>query len=167
VGQRGHYKGRGYIFFLWKRKVINWEQDYLYTTDYFQQLKRVEFVSDRLLYIALIGRWCNIIVLSAHAPTEKRSDELRQVFDYFPEYHMKIMLGDFIARFGREDIFKPTILNDSLHQESNDNGVRILHFTISKNLGVKSMMFLHQNIHKYNLTCPDGDSHTDISHTDR
>jgi hypothetical protein len=68
---------------------------------------------------------------------------------------------------GEENIFKPTIGNDSLHQDSNDNGVRTLHFTISKNLGVKSMMFLHQNFHKYNLTCPDGDSQSDLSHIDR
>jgi hypothetical protein len=68
----------GDIFFSMEKemKVINWEQDCLYTTDYFKQLKRVEFLSDRLLYIALIGRWCNIIVLSAHAATEKTSDEL-------------------------------------------------------------------------------------------
>ena len=76
--------------------------------------------------------------------------ELRQVFDHFTKYHMKILLQHFIARFGGEDIFNPTIGNDSLPQDSNDNGVRIVHFATSKNLGVKSMMFPHQNINKYN-----------------
>jgi hypothetical protein len=33
-----------------------------------------EFVSDRMSYIVLRGRWCNIIVLNAHAPTEKNDD---------------------------------------------------------------------------------------------
>jgi hypothetical protein len=33
------------------------------------------------------------------------------VFDKFPKYHMKILLGDFNAKVGREDIFKPTIGN--------------------------------------------------------
>ena len=56
---------------------------------------------------------------------------------------MKILLGDFNARVGRENIFKPTIGNESLHQDSNDNGVRIVNFATSKNLVVKSMMFLH------------------------
>jgi exonuclease III len=32
-------------------------------------IKRVAFVSDRMSYIVLRGRWCNIIVLNAHAPT--------------------------------------------------------------------------------------------------
>jgi hypothetical protein len=31
---------------------------------------------------------------------------------------MKILLGDFNARAGREDIFKPTIGNESLHEIS-------------------------------------------------
>jgi hypothetical protein len=38
---------------------------------------------------------------------------------------MKILLGDFNAKIGREDIFKPIICNDSLHGASNDNVVRV------------------------------------------
>jgi hypothetical protein len=37
---------------------------------------------------------------------------------------MKILLGDFNAKISKEDIFKPTIGNESLHEISNDNGVR-------------------------------------------
>jgi hypothetical protein len=33
---------------------------------------------------------------------------------------MKILLGDFSAKVGREDILKPTIGNESLHEISND-----------------------------------------------
>jgi hypothetical protein len=36
---------------------------------------------------------------------------------------MEILLGDFNAKVGREDIFKPTLWNESLHEISNDNGV--------------------------------------------
>jgi len=87
-------------------------------------------------YIVLRGRWCNIIVLNVHAPSEEKSDEakdgfyeeLEQVFDHFPKYHMKILLGDFNAKVGRENVFKPTIRNESLHQHSNDNGVRTVTF---------------------------------------
>jgi hypothetical protein len=43
--------------------------------------------------------------------------------DKFPKYQMKILLGDFNAKVGREDIFKPTIGNKSLHEISNDSGV--------------------------------------------
>ena len=93
-------------------------------------------------YIVLRGRWCNIIVLNVHAPREEKSDsskdsfyeELVQVFDHFPKYDMKILLGDFNAKVGRENILKPTIENESLHQDSNDNGVGIVNLATSKNL---------------------------------
>jgi hypothetical protein len=99
--------------------------------------KRVEFVGNhRMSYIVLRGRWCNIILLNEHAPTKEKSDnskasfyeELERVFKHFPNHHIKILRGDFNAKVGREDIFKPTIRNDSLHQDCNDNGVRIVNF---------------------------------------
>jgi hypothetical protein len=36
---------------------------------------------------------------------------------------LRLHLGDFNAKLRRENIFKPTIENESLHQDSNDNGV--------------------------------------------
>jgi hypothetical protein len=46
--------------------------------------------------------------------------ELERVFNKFPKYHMKILLGDFSAKVGREDIFILTIGNESLHEISNE-----------------------------------------------
>jgi exonuclease III len=71
-------------------------------------VKREEFVSSRVSYIVLSDRWCNIIVLNVDATSEDKSDdskdsfyeELEQVFYYFPEYHTKIILGDFNAKWG-------------------------------------------------------------------
>ena len=63
-------------------------------------------------------------------------EEIEEVFDHFPKYHMKILLGDFNAKVGREDIFKPIIGQESLHQDSNDNGVGNVNFATSKNLVV-------------------------------
>jgi len=62
---------------------------------------------------------------------------------------MKIVLGDINAKVGREYIFKPIIGQESFHQDSNDNGVKIVNFVTSKNLVGKSTMFPHRNIHKY------------------
>ena len=43
-------------------------------------VKRVQFVSDRMSYIVLRVSWCNIIVLSVHAPSEERSDDSKDRF---------------------------------------------------------------------------------------
>ena len=60
-------------------------------------------------YIVLRGRWCNIIVLNVHAPSEEKSDDskdsfcdnLEQVFYHIPKYCMKILI-DFNAKVERE-----------------------------------------------------------------
>jgi hypothetical protein len=149
-------------------KLMNWAQVFFVHKRIMSAVKRVEFVSDRMSYIILRSRWCNIIVLNVHAPTEDKIDrlydELEQAFDKFPRYHMTILLGDFNAKVGREDIFKPTIGNESLHEIVNDNGVRVVNFATSKNLSVKSTMFRHRNIHKSTWTSPDGKTHTQIDH---
>jgi hypothetical protein len=43
-------------------------------------VERDESVSDRISYIKLEGRWCHIIVLNAHAPTENKTDAVKDSF---------------------------------------------------------------------------------------
>jgi hypothetical protein len=120
----------------------------------------------------LRSRWFHIIVLNVHAPTEDKTDnvedsvyeELERIFDKFPKYHMKILLGDLNAKVGREDIVKPTIWNESLHEINDDNGVRVVSFATSESVIVKSTMFPHRNIHNYTWTSPDGNTHNQIDH---
>jgi hypothetical protein len=62
-------------------------------------VKRVECISDRMSYIILRGRWCDIIVLNVHAPTEDKInnvndrlyEELVRIFGKFPKHHLEIV----------------------------------------------------------------------------
>jgi hypothetical protein len=135
-------------------------------------VRRLEFISDKMSFIILRACRCNIIVLNVHAPCKDKGDdvkdsfceELGHVFDQFARYSMKILLRDFFAKVDRENIFTLTIGNENLHEINNDNGVRVVNFTISKNLVVKSTTFPHCRIHKYTWTCPERNTHNHIDH---
>jgi hypothetical protein len=82
-----------------------------------------------------------------HAPTKDKDDiedsfyeELEQIFYHFPRYGTKILVGNFNANVGREEVSYGNG-NESLHEISNDNGVRVIHFATSKNLVFKSITF--------------------------
>ena len=56
-------------------KIINWVSGFFVHHRILSAVIRVEFVSNRMPYIVLRGRWCNIIVLNVHAPSEEKSDD--------------------------------------------------------------------------------------------
>ena len=53
-----------------------------------------------------------------HAPSEEKSDDSKRQF-------VRVIRAGY-ANMGRENIFKPTIGNKSLHPANNGNGVRIV-----------------------------------------
>ena len=82
MGQRGHSKSKGLSFFLWQRKRKSLIGNRIFFVNHrtVSAVKRVDFVSDRVSYIVLRGRWCNIIVLNVHAPSEDKSDDSKESF---------------------------------------------------------------------------------------
>jgi hypothetical protein len=90
----------------------------------------VEFISDKVLYVILRGRWCNVIVLNVHGPCEDKGHDVKdslcgeigRVFEHFPRYESRILLADFNAKVGMEYIFKLTIIKENLHETITNNG---------------------------------------------
>jgi hypothetical protein len=56
-------------------RILSCVQVFFLHKNIISAIKRVEFVSDRMSYIILRGRWCHIIVLNVHAPTENKIDD--------------------------------------------------------------------------------------------
>ena len=135
-------------------------------------VRDVKFINERLGLLVVQGRWYKIAIINVHAPTEDKDDEIKDGFyeelerlvDQLPNDHMKIVLGDFNAKISKENFFRPTIGLESLHEESNDNGVRVINFATGKNFIIKSTYFRHKDIHKQTWISPDGNTRNQIDH---
>lgn len=63
-------------------------------------------------------------------------------------YKIWIVLGDINAKIGREHTFKPTIGLHSLHEITNDNGMKLINLATSKGFTIISTVFPHKDIYK-------------------
>jgi hypothetical protein len=67
-----------------------------------------------------------------------------------------MIVGDFNAKISRENIYRPIIGPDSLHEISDDNGTRLIHFAKSQGLIISSTYFPRKYIHKYTWVSSNG-----------
>ena len=147
-------------------------------------------IDERLCTLRIRGKFFNITLINAHAPTEDKDDDvkdafffnvsllslqysvcevqfyekLQAVYNQAPERDVKILLGDFNAKVGREMIYRPTIGMHSLHETSNENGSNLIDFAVSNNMVISSTYFPHKNIHKATWRSPDGKTVNQIDH---
>jgi len=113
-------------------------------------------ISPRISTLTLKTRDFRIVLIKAHAPTEEKDDEEKEEFYSTLEDTMdtavgdlKIVLGDFNAKLGKEAVYRAVIGTHSLHEVSNDNGMKLINFSVGKGLCIKSTMFPRKEIHKY------------------
>jgi hypothetical protein len=59
---------------------------------------------------------------------------LDQILCHVTSSELKIILVDFNPKVDKENLCKPTIGNEILNNETNDNGMKMMQFTISKDL---------------------------------
>ena len=123
------------------------------------------------MLLRLKAKWLSCTLINVHAPTNKKLEELKEEFynlleqniNQMANSYIKIILGDFNAKVGKEDIYKPTTGNESLHNETNDSRIKIIQFAISKGFNVRST-FPHKDIHKETWYLADGRTANQIDH---
>ena len=103
-------------------------------------------------------------MINLHAPTNKKTEEVKEEFYNLLEQNVnqiansytKVIIGDFNSKVGKEDKHKPTTGNGSLHNETNNNGIKMIQLAISKAFNVRSATFPHKDIHKETWYLADG-----------
>jgi hypothetical protein len=97
----------------------------LYIRESYQQLRGLSLLKTGMSYTILRGHWYHIIVLNVHGPTDDKIDvknsffkEVEHVFNKLPKFCLAISMPT-------EDIFKLTNGNESLHEISYHNEVRL------------------------------------------
>jgi exonuclease III len=113
--------------------------------------------------LRLTGKFFNTTLICIHAPTEEEEeteknsfyDKLDRVYQKAPTHDIKIIMGDMNAKVGK-DMRAHNVDRYRLHEVSNDNGMRLTDFAVSRNMVISSVRFLHKDIHKETWISPDG-----------
>ncbi|XP_058828115.1 uncharacterized protein LOC131688008 [Topomyia yanbarensis] len=83
--------------------------------------------------------------------------------DRCPRHDVKIVIGDLNAQVGQEVEYRPVIGRFSAHQQTNENGLRLIDFATSKNMVIRSTFFHHRLLHRYICRSPQ-QTETQIDH---
>jgi hypothetical protein len=60
--------------------------------------------------------------------------------------------------------YTPTIGKYSLHESTNENGLRLVDFAAGRQMAIKSTYFMHERIHLQTWHSPDGHTFNQIGH---
>jgi hypothetical protein len=97
-----------------------------------QNVKRFKANNDRICYLEMQCKWFKIILINCYGPTKDKDEDpksefyenIERIYCTLPNNHIKIMIGDFNAKIGKEPTLKRIIGKESLHDTSNNNGER-------------------------------------------
>jgi len=107
-----------------------------------------------------------------YAPTEDTEDEilsefyetLQSVCDEIPKHDAIINLGDFNAKLCKEQLYKDVIGRHSLHEVTNNNGLRLVQYATINNFKVLSTWYPRKDIHRRNWKIPGTNDINQIDH---
>jgi hypothetical protein len=128
-------------------------------------------VDERICCLRIKGKFFNKTLVCVHAPTEDKDqieknsfyDNLDRMYQKVAAHDIKIIMGDMNAKVGKESKVHNVGIH-SLHEVSNDNGITLIVFTISRNMVISSVRFPHKDIHKETWISPDGHTRNQIDH---
>jgi hypothetical protein len=131
-----------------------------------------EPINDRICFLRLKGKFQNISMVTCHAPTEESEEQLKDEFydllsrtcSKISKHDMFILLGDFNSKLGKEEFIIDVAGKHSLHENTNDNGLRLCNLSAAHGMWISSISFPHKNIHKHTWKIPGSTRANQIDH---
>ena len=111
-------------------------------------------------------------MIQCYAPTNDSEDEvkdqfyhrLQSVIDNFSERDVTILMGDFNAKIGSDNIGYEQVIEQHRLGVMNDNGERLADLCALNKLVLGGSVFLHRRIHKETWLSPDQSTENQIDH---
>jgi len=80
--------------------------------EFLKYVKDFKIINERICYLRLKAKWFSCTLINVHAPTNEKMEEVREEFynlleqniNHIANSDIKIILGDFNAKVGTEDI---------------------------------------------------------------
>jgi len=140
--------------------------------EFLKYVKDFKIINERICCLRFKAKWFSCTLINVHAPTSEKAEEIKEEFYNLLEQSInkiarsdiKIILADFNAKVGKESVYKPIIGNESLHNETNNNAIKIIQFAKCYGLNVRSKKFPHKDIHKETWYSADGTTANQIEH---
>jgi hypothetical protein len=129
-------------------------------------------INERLCVIRIKGSFFNYSLINIHAPTNDSEEEakdqfyeqLEQAYAACPSHDVKLAMADANAKVGRETVHQPTKGKHSLHESTNENGLRLVDLAAGRQMSIKSTYFMHKRIHLQTWHSSDGHTFNQIDH---
>jgi exonuclease III len=148
------------------------ETAFLVNSKFNHMVKNCTSINERLCVIRIKGRFFNYSLINIHAPTNDSEEEakdhfyeqLERAYAACPSHDVKLVMGDANAKVGRETVHQPTIGKHSLHESTNENGLRLVDFAAGRQMTIKITYFMPKRIHLQTWHSPDGHTFNQIDH---
>jgi len=131
-----------------------------------------EPVSPRIVRARFYSRYIKTTIIQCYAPTEQATEEDKDLFysslqdqiDQTPRHDILILMGDFNAKVGTDNVGYEACMGKEGVGERNDNGQRLVDVCMENGLVIGGTIFKHKNIHKLSWVSPDGRTSNQIDH---
>ena len=171
---KGQINKKDYIFYYsgTKEKIDQTGRGFLLMKKIQTYIISYVLHNERLSKLRLIGKYNNITLINAYAPTEDKTEEIKEQFyddlqsvvDKVPKSDLIIILGDVNAKLGKEPAYQKITGKHTLHEETNRNGELLCDFAAANNMVVMSTQFQHKQIHKGTWRSPNHHITNQIDH---